>query len=324
MQQEQQITIATERLMLLVLAAIHFTAIVDFLIIMPLGPQYMRVFDITSAQFGLMVSAYGISAGLAGILLGIFLGRMDRKNVLLGVYAGFSLGTFFCALAPNYPLLLASRAVTGGFGGVLGALIFAIVADVIPEERRGSAMGLVMSSVAAGFVFGVPIGVFLAAHLGWQMPFFALAGLSFSICGVAARLMPSARVPLAAQSLEPKGSSKGVPAHDPDYRKRLFGFSISGRLHDRKRRGEGNRLPANLFVRWVLHHFQRGLDRPLGRSRWETVRFQHCVLAGDYVCSRVDQPPPCAGGGCPCDYHIFHDLHLWTGCSSDGAGYRQY
>ena len=56
-QQEQPAAIATERLVLLVLAAINFTGVVDFLIIMPLGPQYMRVFNITSAQFGLMISA---------------------------------------------------------------------------------------------------------------------------------------------------------------------------------------------------------------------------------------------------------------------------
>src|SRR5271166_469126 len=131
-QQEQRAGIATERVALLVLAAIHFTSVVDFLIIMPLGPQCMRVFNITSAQFGLMVSAYAITAGLTGILVGIFLDRMDRKKALLGIYAGFTLATLLCGLAPNYPLLLVGRAVTGGFGGVLGALILAIVADAIP------------------------------------------------------------------------------------------------------------------------------------------------------------------------------------------------
>jgi predicted MFS family arabinose efflux permease len=86
-----------ERLLLLVLAAIQFTIVVDFLIIMPLGPQYMRVFTITPGQFGLMVSAYAISAGIFGILAGFALDRFDRKHGLLTLYLGFTIGTFLCA-----------------------------------------------------------------------------------------------------------------------------------------------------------------------------------------------------------------------------------
>src|SRR5215469_5777799 len=190
----QRAAIGIELPMLLVLAAVNFTSVVDFLIIMPLGPQYLRELNITSAQFGLTVSAYGIAAGLAGILVSIFLDRVNRKNALLGIYAGFTLATLFCGLVSDYPLLLAGRSLTGGFGGVLSALIFAIVADTIPEERRGAAMGLVMSSLAGAFVFGVPLGVFLATHLNVHIPFIALAGLSFLIWGLAVRCLPTIRV----------------------------------------------------------------------------------------------------------------------------------
>src|SRR6266404_1380840 len=91
-----------ERLLLLVLAAIQFTAVVDFLIILPLGPQYMRLYRITPAQFGVIVSAYAISAGVSGIATGFFLDRFDRKRALLGLYLGFAIGTLACALAPGY------------------------------------------------------------------------------------------------------------------------------------------------------------------------------------------------------------------------------
>src|SRR4051812_19644253 len=104
-----------ERLLLLVLAAIQFTAVVDFLIILPLGPQYMRVFEITPAQFGLIVSSYAISAGISGVTTGIFLDRFDRKRALLWLYLGFCVGTLFCALARTYHLLVLARAVAGAF-----------------------------------------------------------------------------------------------------------------------------------------------------------------------------------------------------------------
>ena len=107
-----------ERLLLFSLAAIQFTTIVDFIIIMPLGPQYMRVFSISPAQFGLIVSAYAISAGISGIAAGFFLDRFDRKRALLILYAGFTLGTLFCALAQTYPLLVLARALAGAFGEI--------------------------------------------------------------------------------------------------------------------------------------------------------------------------------------------------------------
>src|SRR5207244_9122261 len=84
-----------ERWLLLSLAAIHFTTIVDFIIIMPLGPQYMRVFSISPGQFGLIVSSYAISAGISGITAGFFLDRFDRKRALLSLYTGFTVGTLF-------------------------------------------------------------------------------------------------------------------------------------------------------------------------------------------------------------------------------------
>ena len=193
----------TERWLLLSLAAIQFTTVVDFIIIMPLGPQYIRVFSITPAQFGLIVSSYAISAGIAGISAGFFLDRFDRKKALLSLYSGFMIGTLFCGLAQTYPLLVAARAVAGAFGGVTGALILAIVGDVVPEYRRGAAMGFVMSAFSVANICGVPLGLILASSLSWHVPFYVLAGLSIVILAVLARVMPPLRSHLAHLSDEP-------------------------------------------------------------------------------------------------------------------------
>jgi predicted MFS family arabinose efflux permease len=182
-----------ERLLLLVLAAIQFTAIVDFLIILPLGPQYMRVFGINPAQFGIIVAAYAISAGISGVATGFVLDWFDRKRALLVLYFGFCIGTLFCALAPTYQLLVAARVVAGAFGGVAGALILAIIGDVVPEERRGAAMGLVMSSFSVASICGVPIGLLLANSLSWHFPFFVQAALSFVVLAASAWILPPLR-----------------------------------------------------------------------------------------------------------------------------------
>src|SRR5215831_14162292 len=178
----------SERLLLLTLATIQFTVIVDFLIVMPLGPQYLRVFAINPSQFGLIVSAYAFSAGISGIAAGFFLDRLDRRFALLMLYMGFTVGTLFCAMAPTYPLLVAARVVAGAFGGVSGALILAIIGDVVPEARRGAAMGLVMSSFSVASICGVPIGLVLANSLSWHLPFFVLAALSSVVLAASAMI----------------------------------------------------------------------------------------------------------------------------------------
>ena len=182
-----------ERLLLFVLAAIQFTTVVDFLIIMPLGPQYMRVFHISPSQFGLIVSAYAVAAGLSGIGASLFLDRHDRKRALMVLYGGFTIGTLMCALAPTYVTLAMARAMAGAFGGVCGAIILAIVGDVIPDSRRGAAMGLVMSSFSIASICGVPLGLLLATHISWHIPFLVLAGLSLLILLAAMKALPHLR-----------------------------------------------------------------------------------------------------------------------------------
>lgn len=179
--------------MLLLLAAIQFAINLDFLIILPLGPQYMRVLHITPAQFNLIVAAYAIAAGVSGIAAGFLLDRFDRKTALLWLFLGFATGTLLCALAPTYHLLLAARALAGTFGGVTGALILAIVGDVIPEHRRGAATGLVMSAFSVASILGVPLGLVLASYFNWHVPFYVIAGISVPILMAVFRSVPALR-----------------------------------------------------------------------------------------------------------------------------------
>lgn len=186
-------TALRETPLLAVLAVVQFTTMLDFLIMMPLGPQYMRVFAINPAQFGTIVSAYAICAGIAGLISGTFLDRFDRRHSLLFLYTGFGLATLACALAPGYLSLTAARGLAGAFGGVSNAVILAIIGDVIPEQRRGGAMGLIMSSFSVASVLGVPIGLYLANTISWHAPFFMLAALSAIVLFAAWIFVPHVR-----------------------------------------------------------------------------------------------------------------------------------
>lgn len=178
---------------LLALAAMQFTHILDFMIMMPLGPQLMRQFDITPAQFSHLVASYGLAAALSGLAGGFVLDRYDRKRALVVLYTGFGLATLACALAPTHYALLAARLAAGAFGGLAGSMVTAMVGDIIPPERRGRAMGTVMSAFPIASVLGVPAGLVLAERFGWHAPFYFLAACSVAVLALGMFALPHLR-----------------------------------------------------------------------------------------------------------------------------------
>lgn len=187
-------SVANERLALLALAGVQFTHILDFMIMMPLGPQLLRALRIDTHEFGLLLSSYTFAAAASGLLAATYVDRFDRRKLLLTLYALFALATLCCGLAPNYAALLIARALAGAFGGIMGALVQTIVADIVPFERRGQAMGTIMAAFSLSTVAGVPLGLFLANHidaLGWRAPFFFIVVLSVVFWAIGFRLLPS-------------------------------------------------------------------------------------------------------------------------------------
>lgn len=193
-------TIKKERLLLFTLAAIQFTHIMDFMIMMPLGPQLMRLFHITPQQFGFLVASYTFSAGIFGFFGAFIIDKFDRKTALITAYFGFILGTLACAVSPTYHFLMIARILTGAFGGFLGSLILSIVGDSIPEERRASAMGVVMTSFALASVFGVPFGLYMANQFSWHAPFYFLV-----LAGGFITILIGLFIPSMTQHVQAKG-----------------------------------------------------------------------------------------------------------------------
>ncbi|WP_170115587.1 myxochelin export MFS transporter MxcK [Melittangium boletus] len=167
--------------MLLLLAAVQFTHMMDFMIVMPLGPEFMRLFGISAASFGVLVSAYTLASAGMGLLGGLWLDRFDRKRTLLALYAGFLVATLMCGAAEGYLGLIAARTVAGGCAGLMSAVIQAIIGDLIPVERRGRAIGTVMAAYGLSAVAGVPVGLGLASQWGWRSPFWAIGVLSAGV-----------------------------------------------------------------------------------------------------------------------------------------------
>jgi MFS transporter, DHA1 family, inner membrane transport protein len=180
-------------IILLILALVQFTSIVDFMVVMPLGPVMIEELSIRADQFSMIVASYSISAGVAGLLASSIMDRFGRKLAYMSLFAGFLVGTLACGLTNSYATLVAARALTGAFGGILGGLGLTIVADVFPEEQRGRATGLLMSAFALASVVGVPVGLQLGTLFRWQAPFLVLAGLGSIIFIAGLLVMPPLR-----------------------------------------------------------------------------------------------------------------------------------
>ena len=172
--------------MLLTLAAIQFTTVLDFMVIMPLAPQFTRAFELSAQQFGWLISAYTFAAAAAGFAAALVIERFERKRLLLAVYVGFVAAAAVTASAQSFSILLMARALAGIFGGVLYGVIFTVIGDTIPEARRGRATGVVMTSFAIATVAGVPLALLLSNAFNWRAAFVVVA-LSGAINALIAR-----------------------------------------------------------------------------------------------------------------------------------------
>jgi predicted MFS family arabinose efflux permease len=179
------------KVILFLLAALNFTHILDFMIMMPLGNYLMPYFKINPRQFSLLVGAYTLSAAVSGFAAAFFVDKFDRKKFLLFAYGGFLIGTLFCGIAPNYPLLLMARIFAGLFGGMIGAQVLSIISDIFPYEERGKAMGSVMSAFAVASTLGVPFALYIANAFSWHAPFIFVVILGLAIYPFLYRYIPA-------------------------------------------------------------------------------------------------------------------------------------
>ncbi|MBK8362258.1 MAG: MFS transporter [Bacteroidetes bacterium] len=189
-----------QKFVIALLALTQFTVILDFMVMSPLGDLLMKSLDMNPSNFGIAVAAYAFSAGISGLLTAGFADKYDRKKLFLFFYVGFILGTIMCGLANSYHVLVAARIITGIFGGVIGSISMAIVADLFSIQQRGRVMGFMTMGFGASQVLGIPIGLYLANIWGWHAPFFWVAGMAVAVAGLIAWKLNPLTAHLALQS----------------------------------------------------------------------------------------------------------------------------
>lgn len=174
-----------------ILAITQFTVILDFMVMSPLGDILMKSLSLKPTHFGLVVSAYAFSAGTSGLLTAGFADKFDRKKLLLFFYIGFIAGTVMCGIVNSYYWLVAARIITGLFGGVIGSISMAIIADLFEIQQRGRVMGFIQMGFGASQILGIPIGLYLANTWSWHAPFLWVGGMAGIVAScIAVKLKP--------------------------------------------------------------------------------------------------------------------------------------
>ena len=182
-----------ELTVVLLVAAVQFVNVLDFVMVMPLGPDFAVALGIPTSKLGLVGGSYTAAAALAGLAGSFFLDRFDRRPALGVAVFGLVCGTALGGFAHGFGSLVFARVLAGMFGGPATSLSLSIIADTVPEERRGAAMGIAMAAFSAASVLGVPAGLELSERFGWRAPFFTVACLGLLIALCAVFLLPPMR-----------------------------------------------------------------------------------------------------------------------------------
>lgn len=193
-------------------AALQFVYILDFVMVLPLGPDLARALGFAADRIGVLTAAYTLASLASGLALLRMLDRFDRKTVLLCAFGVLALATLASSLATDFSTLLLARALTGLAGAPAIAAGMAMVIDMTPPAERGRTIARVMIGFPLAAVVGIPMALELSRIGGWQLPFYVLGTIAVLVWLCAAWLLPSARTHLGLGRAATIGSLLRQPA----------------------------------------------------------------------------------------------------------------
>jgi DHA1 family inner membrane transport protein len=158
-------------------------------VIVGMLPTVASDLHITLPLAGLIVSVYALGVTFGAPVLTALTSRVERKPLLLGLMALFIAGNMIAALSPNYEVLLVARILAAFAHGVFFSVGSTIAADLVPEDRRASAIAMMFMGLTVAIVTGVPIGTIIGQTFGWRTTFWAVTALGVvAFVGIAALL----------------------------------------------------------------------------------------------------------------------------------------
>lgn len=172
------------------LLSLTFTICTAELVVAGLLPTIAADLSVDIPTAGLLITAYAMGVAAAGPFLSLVTGRVPRKSLLLYISAVFIGGNVICGLAPSYGALLIARLLMSACHGLFFGVAMVLASRLAPEDRRASAVSMVLAGVAVAIIAGVPLGTAIGNAWGWRTTFWAIAAASSAASLIVVWLIP--------------------------------------------------------------------------------------------------------------------------------------
>lgn len=164
-------------------------------------PDISRDLSVSIPVAGLLISGYAIGVAIGGPVLSLLTSRFPRKPMVLAMMGIFVAGNVLCALAPTYGVLMAARLVVSASHGTFFGIAMIIAVNIVPANRRGAALSLVLAGITVANLLGVPGGTAIGHLWGWRATFWIIAGIAVLAALAMAILLPATNAASHSRSL---------------------------------------------------------------------------------------------------------------------------
>ncbi|MEU7990510.1 MFS transporter [Streptosporangium canum] len=180
-----------------------FTIVTSEMLPVGLLTSIAATLGVSEGTAGLMMSAPGLVAAVSAPVLAITTRRLDRRVMLLGLMALLAVANLAGAFAPNYPVMLAARVLTGVSIGGFWAFAAGLGPRLVPEGSVGRATSIILAGVSVASVLGVPAATFISSFAGWRTAFIAMGVLALVLLALLATTLPPLPGESRARASEP-------------------------------------------------------------------------------------------------------------------------
>jgi predicted MFS family arabinose efflux permease len=184
-------------LLIAILASLQFIFAIDYILILPLGPKIMSDLHIGTAEYGILIAVYTVSAAIMGFLSSFFIDTYPRKHILIFALVVFMIGNVSFVLSDSFIWIVLSRILTGAFGGVISSLVMIYLGDLFPLSKLGRNTSAIMISNAMAAILGIPIALFIAeTYDSWRIPFAGMLLFNAVVLLLCMLYMPAISAPI--------------------------------------------------------------------------------------------------------------------------------
>ncbi len=154
--------------------------------------------DVSVARAGQLLAAFAIASAVASPLVVSALARFERKRILIASLAGVGLVNLITAFLPDFESFLAARILAAIVSAAVMPMAGAIGASLVPPDKQGQALGMILSGLTVAFIAGVPIGTVVGSLFGWRATFLFASIIALAVIPAIALAVPASRPGAAA------------------------------------------------------------------------------------------------------------------------------